>query len=122
MRALFRTTGDHPNKFRVAHIRIIATNLVKRVNLKTTAALCTSSADSPSATAFAQPWLPRHMKSALASILYPVWRASIHLIARPPQRRLRPAPEESNRGEGVDRDREGAGREQAARIDRRREE
>jgi transposase-like protein len=43
-------------------------------------------------------------------------------LVRPPQRSLRAVPEESNRGEVVDRDREGAGREQAARIDRRREE
>src|ERR1700722_6062413 len=78
-------------------------------------------ADSPWATAFctagcpaarSQPW-PR------SSIQFSWLRST---LVRPPQRSLRAAPEESNRGEGVDRDREGAGREQAARIDRRREE
>jgi hypothetical protein len=42
---------------------------------------------------------------------------SIHLIARRPPTRWRAEAEENPQGEGVDRDREGAGREQPARID-----
>jgi phage terminase large subunit-like protein len=46
----------------------------------------------------------------------PAASTSIHLMARRPLRRRRAELEESNRGQGVDRDREGAGRGQAARI------
>jgi hypothetical protein len=71
--------------------------------------------------------LTRSQQSDVHEKILPVLAAaaastSIRLIARRALRRLRVAPESENQGEGVERDREGTGREQAACIDWRGEE